>query len=62
VVWTGADGAFEIRLAETPFAGTWSIQVLTPEGQPASKLFTFETDADTETGFQQVQVIWQKLS
>jgi hypothetical protein len=58
---TGEDGYYEIRLADGPLAGTWTIQVLTAEGQPASKLFTFETDEDTGAGIQQIQVIWQQL-
>jgi hypothetical protein len=61
VVRTDASGSYEIRLADAPYAGTWSIQVLTDEGQPASKLFTFQTDEDTEAGVQQIQVIWKKL-
>jgi hypothetical protein len=61
VVRTDASGNYEIRLADAPYAGTWSIQVLTDEGQPASKLFTFQTDEDTKAGIQQIQVIWQKL-
>ena len=60
-VQTDGDGYYEIRLADAPLAGTWTIQVLTAEGQPASKLFTFETDEDTDAGIQQIQVIWQQV-
>lgn len=60
-VQTGEDGTYEIRLADEPWAGTWTIQVLTTEGQPASKLFTFQTDENTETGIQQIQVIWKQV-
>jgi hypothetical protein len=59
---TDADGYYEIHLAEAPFAGTWSIQLLTDDYQPASKLFTFRTDEDTEQGVQQVQVLWQEAT
>jgi hypothetical protein len=61
VVTTDVDGRYEIRLAEAALAGSWSIQVLTEDGHPASKLFTFDTDENSETGIQQIQVIWQKL-
>lgn len=61
VVRTDDSGAYEIRLADAPLAGSWSIQVLTDDGQPASKLFTFNTDENTETGIQQIQVIWQEV-
>lgn len=60
-VQTDGDGNYEIRLADAPLAGTWTIQVLTAEGQPASKLFTFQTDEDTDAGVQQIQVIWQQV-
>lgn len=60
-VRTDGKGDYEIRLAEAPRAGSWTIQVLTPEGQPASTLFTFGTDEDSETGIQQIQVIWQRI-
>jgi hypothetical protein len=61
VLRTDKDGNYEIRLADAPYAGTWSIQVLTDDGQPASKLFTFQTSDNTKTGLQQIQVIWKKL-
>ncbi len=60
-VQTGRDGAYQIRLAGGQRAGTWTIQVLTAEGQPASKLFTFQTDENTATGIQQIQVIWKQM-
>jgi hypothetical protein len=58
---TDADGSYEMQLASAPYQGTWTIQVLTDDGGPASKLFTFETSDNPETGFQQIQVIWKKL-
>jgi hypothetical protein len=61
IVKTAADGSYEMRLADAPFGGVWSIQVLTADGGPASKLFTFETSDSPDTGFQQIQVIWQEL-
>lgn len=61
IVRTDDQGNYEIRLADAPLAGTWSIQVLTEDGQPASKLFTFKTDEDTEAGIQQIQVLWQEI-
>jgi hypothetical protein len=61
VVKTDTNGDYEVRLAEGPLAGTWSIQVLAEDGQPASKLFTFRTDENTEAGVQQIQVLWQKM-
>ena len=61
VVRTDDSGSYEIRLAEAPLKGTWSIQLLTDDGQPASKLFSFNTDEDTQAGVQQIQVIWQEL-
>jgi hypothetical protein len=60
-VRTGREGDYEIRLADTPLAGIWSIQLLTDDNLPASKLFTFETDENTETGIQQIQVIWKQI-
>jgi hypothetical protein len=60
-VQTDADGYYEVRLADAPLAGTWTIQVLTADGQAASKLFTFQTDENTETGIQQIQVIWKRV-
>lgn len=60
-VQTDESGYYEIRLADATLAGTWTIQVLTADGQPASKLFTFQTDENTETGIQQIQVIWQRV-
>jgi hypothetical protein len=61
VVKTGADGTYEIRLAEEPLVGVWSIQVLTDDLRAASKLQTFRTDLDTQTGIQNIQVLWQKV-
>jgi hypothetical protein len=60
---TDENGYYEIHLAESgaPLAGTWTIQVLSDGGQPASKLFTFQTDEDTQRGIQQLQVNWKKL-
>jgi len=60
VVRTDDLGSYEIRLAAAPLSGEWSIQLLTDDGQPASKLFSFNTDENTETGVQQIQVIWRK--
>ncbi|HSJ54559.1 MAG TPA: hypothetical protein VLC52_12535 [Anaerolineae bacterium] len=60
VVETDEDGYYEIRLADLPLAGTWTVQVLTEDGQPASDLVTFETDENSETGIQQIQVLWQR--
>ena len=60
VVATGADGYYEIRLDSVPVAGTWTIQILTEDGQAASELVTFQTDENTETGIQQIQVLWQR--
>jgi hypothetical protein len=39
----------------------WTIQLLTEDGYPASKLFTFQTDENTETGIQQIQVMWREI-
>jgi hypothetical protein len=61
VIRTDEDGNYELRIADTPFGGLWTIQVLTEEGQGASKLFTFETSDDPGKGFQQIQVIWQRV-
>jgi hypothetical protein len=61
IVKTDADGSYEIRLADAPLADTWSILVLTDDGYPASDFYTFETDENTETGIQQIQVMWQKM-
>lgn len=61
VATTDEAGYYEIHLADAPLAGTWSIQVLTDDRQPASKLFTFETDEDTEAGIQQIQVLWKQV-
>jgi hypothetical protein len=58
VATTDETGHYEIRLAEGPLAGTWTIQVLTEGLQPASNLFTFQTDEDTQQGIQQIQVLW----
>jgi hypothetical protein len=60
VVETGEDGDYEIRLADLPLAGIWTLQVLTDDGQPASELVTFQTDENIETGIQQIQVLWQR--
>jgi len=61
VVKTDDSGYYEIRLADAPLAGTWSIQILADDWQPASKLFTFQTDEDTAAGIQQIQVIWKRV-
>ena len=61
VVKTDDSGSYEIRLADVPLAGEWSIQLLTDDGQPASKLLSFNTDENAETGVQQIQVLWQKV-
>jgi hypothetical protein len=61
VVKTDKDGYYEIHLADAPLAGTWTIQLLTDGNQPASKLFTFQTDDNTETGIQQIQVVWKQV-
>ncbi|NLF15382.1 MAG: carboxypeptidase regulatory-like domain-containing protein [Anaerolineaceae bacterium] len=61
VVETDQDGYYEIRLADVPHSGTWTLQVLTEDGQPASELVTFQTDENTETGIQQIQVLWQQV-
>ena len=60
-VQTDQDGYYEIVLADAPLTGMWTIQLLTGDGYPASKLFTFQTDEDTETGIQQIQVMWQEI-
>ena len=61
VVRTDANGNYEIRLAGGALAGVWSIQVLTDDMQAASKLQTFRTDENAETGIQNIQVLWQKV-
>lgn len=58
---TDQDGYYEILLADAPLAGVWTIQLLTEDGYPASKLFTFQTDENTETGIQQIQVMWRQI-
>jgi hypothetical protein len=58
---TDGGGNYEIRLADRPLAGTWTVQLLNADGSPASKLFTFETDENTETGIQQIQVHWKQI-
>jgi hypothetical protein len=58
---TDGGGNYEIRLADGPLTGTWTVQLLSADGSPASKLFTFETDENTETGVQQIQVIWKQI-
>lgn len=57
---TDASGYYEVRLADTPLGGVWTIQLLTEDLQPASNLFTFQTDEDSEQGIQQLQVIWRE--
>jgi len=61
VVRTDANGNYEIRLAGGALAGVWSIQVLTDDMQAASRLQTFRTDENAETGIQNIQVLWQKV-
>jgi hypothetical protein len=61
VVKTDQDGHYEIRLADAPLAGTLTIQLLTDDNLPASKLFTFQTNDNTQTGIQQVQAIWKQV-
>lgn len=61
VVQTDETGYYEIRLADAPLAGFWSVQVLTNDQRPASKLVTFETDENTDNGIQQIQVIWKQV-
>jgi hypothetical protein len=58
VTRTDETGYYEFRLADAPLSGTWTIQVLTEDLQPASNLLTFQTDEDTEQGIQQIQVLW----
>ena len=41
VVKTDDSGSYEIRLADAPLAGEWSIQLLIDDGQPASKSCRF---------------------
>jgi hypothetical protein len=60
VVQTDEEGSYEIRLADSPLVGVWTIQLLNDDLSPASKLFTFQTDDNTETGIQQIQVIWKE--
>ena len=60
-IQTDQDGYYEIVLADAPLAGMWTIQLLTEDGYPASKLFTFQTDEDTEVGIQQIQVMWREI-
>jgi hypothetical protein len=61
VVATDETGTYEIRLADAALAGVWSIQLLTDDWHPASKLYTFETDENTEAGIQQIQVVWKQV-
>lgn len=61
VVQTDETGYYEIHLADAPLTGVWSIQLLTDDWLPASKLFTFQTDENTETGVQQLQVLWKRV-
>ena len=58
---TDQDGNYEIVLAQAPLPGVWTIQLLTEDWYPASKLFTFQTDENIETGIQQIQVLWREL-
>jgi hypothetical protein len=58
VATTDETGYYEIRLADAPLAGTWTVQILTEDMQPASNLLTFETYEDTNQGIQQIQVLW----
>jgi hypothetical protein len=60
-VLTDQDGYYEIVLAEAPLAGMWTIQLLAEDGHAASKLFSFQTDENTEAGIQQIQVIWREI-
>ncbi len=60
IVKTDAQGGYEIRLANAPLAGVWSLVVLTEEGHPASDFMTFETDQNSDSGIQQIQVLWQQ--
>lgn len=61
ITTTKEDGSYEIHLSdEAPLPGTWTIQLLTKDWQAASKLFTFQTDANIESGIQQIQVLWVK--
>ena len=60
-IQTDQDGYYQIVLADAPLAGMWTIQLLTEDGYPASKLFTFQTDEDTEVGIQQIQVMWREI-
>jgi len=58
---TDQDGNYQIVLAEAPLEGTWNIQLLTEDRQPASNPFGIQTDTDTETGIQQIQIIWKQV-
>jgi uncharacterized GH25 family protein len=60
-ILTDQDGYYEIILAEAPLVGMWTIQVLTEDGYAASKLFSFNTDENTEAGIQQIQVNWREI-
>ena len=60
-VLTDLNGYYEIVLAKAPLAGMWKIQLLTEDGRPASNPFGFETDENTESGIQQLQVLWREL-
>lgn len=61
IVQTDTDGHYEIRLADAPLSGIWTIQLLTSDRQSASKLFTFQTDENTVTGIQHIQVLWKQI-
>jgi len=60
-IQTDQEGYYEIVLAQAPLAGVWTIQLLTEDRYPASKLFTFQTDENIEVGIQQIQVMWREL-
>jgi hypothetical protein len=60
-VQTDGSGLYEIRLADAPYAGLWSIQLLSADNQPASRYFSFRTDEDTQSGVQQIQVLWKEV-
>lgn len=60
-VKTDPAGAYEVRLADGPRAGLWSIQLLTNDNRPASHAFSFRTDTDTQGGIQQIQVLWKEI-
>lgn len=61
VIETDATGSYEIRLAAGPAAGAWSIQVLTADWRPASRLQTFYTGGDVDSGVQHIWVVWKQV-